>query len=58
MVIYVGYILGDYAHAVWISTEKATVEKAIENYRKEGGNRPAWVDEYLVGKDLTELDCD
>lgn len=58
MIIYVGYILSDYAHALWMSTNEATVEKAIEDYRKRGGRCSAWVDKYNVGKGLTELDCD
>lgn len=56
MKIYVGYILGDYAHAVFMSANKQKVEKALDecptrNYK--------WVEEYDVkGNDLIELDCD
>ena len=34
MEIYVGYVLSDYAHALWISASKTTVEKAIIDYKK------------------------
>lgn len=56
MKIYIGYILGDYAHAVFMSANKQKVEKALDecptrNYK--------WVEEYDVkGNDLIELDCD
>lgn len=56
MKIYVGYILGDYAHAVFMSASKQKVEKALNecptrNYK--------WVEEYNIKDDtLFELDCD
>lgn len=31
MIIYVGYILGDYAHAVFISGNKNKVQKALDD---------------------------
>lgn len=37
MMIYVGYIMSDYAHALWLSKNKVTVAKAIEDYHKQGG---------------------
>lgn len=58
MFIYVGYVLSDYAHALWVSASKTTVEKAINDYRKRGGNRPTWIERYKVSNQLIELDCD
>lgn len=56
MKIYIGYILGDYAHAIFMSASKQKVEKALNecstrNYK--------WVEEYNVkGDNLIELDSD
>lgn len=58
MIIYVGYVLGDYAHALWMSANKATVEKAISDYKRRGGRRPTWIEEYKITNELIELDCD
>ena len=58
MYIYVGYVLSDYAHALWVSKSKQTVERAIKEYEKRGGNRPTWIEKYEVTDKLIELDCD
>lgn len=58
MCIYVGYVLSDYAHALWISKNKQTVEQAIKEYEKRGGKRPTWIEKYEVTDKLIELDCD
>ena len=57
MVVYVGYIMSDYATALWMSTEKATVQKAIDEYHKRGGRCSAWIEKYNVGKGLIEFEC-
>lgn len=56
--IYVGYIMSDYAHALWISGKKSTVEKAITNYKNRGGKCMTWIEKYQVSNNLIELDCD
>ena len=58
MIIYVGYVLSDYAHALWISANKATVEKAIASYRKRGGRCSTQIKRHEITNKLTELDCD
>ena len=58
MYIYVGYVLSDYAHALWISKNKHTVEQAITEYKERGGNRLTWIEKYEVTDKLIELDCD
>ena len=58
MFIYVGYVLSDYAHALWISANKVTVEKAITSYRKKGGRCSTQIKRYEITNKLIELDCD
>ena len=59
MKIYVLYVLSDYAHAIYISVNKQMCEKEMENYRKRGGRRSAWIEEYDFSKAKEfELDCD
>lgn len=59
MKIYVLYIMGDYAHAVYMSLKEQMCEKELENYRKRGGRRNAWIEEYDFSKAKGyELDCD
>lgn len=56
MKVYVGYILGDYAQAVFMSKNEQEVFKALDNCPT---NRPMWVSEYdLAENNLIELDCD
>ena len=58
MIIYIGYVMSDYAHALWMSKDKTTVAKAIEEYHKRGGRCSTWIKKYNVGKELIELNCD
>lgn len=56
MIVYVGYILGDYAHAVCMGLDKSKVQKRLNSYPTK---RPKWVDEYeLLDNKTVELDCD
>lgn len=58
MDIYVGYVLSDYAHALWVSANRATVEKAIAEYKARGGECSTWITKYKATNKLIELDCD
>ena len=58
MRIYVGYILSDYARPLWMSAKKETVKKAIADYKKRGGHRNTWIEEYEVTNELVEFECD
>ena len=56
IIIYVGYILGDYAHAVFLSENKDKVQKALDNCPTK---RPKWIEKYIIDEnELIELDCD
>lgn len=59
MKVYVLYILGDYAHAVYISTEKHLCEREMAECAKRGVRRAMWIEEYDFSKAKEfELDCD
>ena len=59
MKVYVGYVLSDYSHALWMSSNRKTVKEAIDNYKKEGGTLTTWITAYdISNKQLIELDCD
>ena len=56
MKIYVGYVLGDYAHALCVGLNKQSVEKTLKSYPTK---RPKWVEAYeLKENKVIELDCD
>lgn len=56
MKIYVGYIMGDYAHAIFMSAKKEKVEKALKECNTD---RTKWIEKYDVdNNNLIELDCD
>lgn len=56
MKVYVGYIMGDYAHAIFMSSKKEKVEKALKECRS---NRQKWIEKYDVNdNNLIKLDCD
>ena len=58
MFIYVGYILSDYSHALWISADEKVVKKAIADYKRRGGCCNTWIQKYKVTNKLIKLDCD
>lgn len=56
MTIYVGYILGDYAQALFMSTDRKQVKEALDAIDSK---RPTYIVGYIIkGKELIELDCD
>ena len=50
MKVYVLYILSDYAHAVYISTEKHLCKQAMAEYAKIETRRTMWIEEYDFSK--------
>lgn len=55
MKIYVGYILSDYACALYMGRDKNNVQKKLD----ELDNRHKWIEEYeLNNSNVIELDCD
>lgn len=57
--VYVGYILSDYSHALWMSKDKEKVQKAIDKYRARGGRCDTWIERYALSRsNLIEFDCD
>lgn len=50
MKVYVLYILGDYAHAVYISTEKHLCEQEMAKCTERGVRRAMWIEEYDFSK--------
>ena len=56
MVIYVGYVLADYACALCMGTNKKAVESQLKSYPTKN---PKWVEEYEIkGDEVVELNCD
>lgn len=56
MTIYIGYIIGDYAHALYMSTSKEKVQKELKEIDK---GRHTYIVGYIIkGNELIELDCD
>ena len=56
MTIYVGYIIGDYAHALFMSTDRKQVKEALDSMES---SRPTYIVGYIIkGNELVELDCD
>lgn len=53
MKIYVGYVLGDYATALFVSAKKEKVEEELEDLKSRSGNnpRPTWIEEYKLRED-------
>lgn len=55
MTIYIGYIIGDYAHALYMSTNREKVKKELEKINR----RNTYIVEYTIKENnLIELDCD
>lgn len=54
MTIYVGYVIGDYAHALFMSTDRKQVKEALDSMES---SRPTYIVGYIIkGKELIELD--
>ena len=57
MTIYIGYIINDYACALYMSTDREKVKKELKKI--EGGRRNTYIVGYIIkGNELIELDCD
>ena len=56
MIIYIGYIISDYAHALFMSTSMTKVKAELE---KIPSHNTTYIVGYRIeGKELIELDCD
>ena len=56
MVIYVGYVLADYACALCMGMNKKTVESQLKSYPTKN---PKLIEEYEIkGNEVVELNCD
>ena len=56
MTIYVGYIISDYAHALFMSTDRKKVKTELA---KISSNNTTYIVGYIIkGNELIELDCD
>lgn len=57
MKIYVGYILGDYAHAVFVGLKEKEVQKKLDECPTKN---PKWIEEYEIKNEweVVELNCD
>lgn len=56
MTIYIGYIIDDYAHALYMSTDREKVKKEL---KKINEGRHTYIVGYIIkGNELIELDCD
>lgn len=56
MIVYVGYVLGDYACALCMGTDEKAVESKLNSYPTRNLK---WVDKYEINSnEVIELDCD
>ena len=59
MKVYVLYVMSDYAHAIYISTEKQLCEQEMAQCRKRGVKRSMYIKEYNFSNTKSfDLDCD
>ena len=59
MRIFILYILGDYAQAIYMSKYKSDCEAEQQKIIKNGVSRPMWIEEYDFSKyNSFELDSD
>ena len=57
MIVYVGYVIADYAIAVCMSTNKSVVKKELAEIDKVT-EKTTYIKKYDVGNKLTDLDCE
>lgn len=59
MKIYVLYVMSDYAHAIFISTDKQLCEQEMKQCKKRGVKYPMYIKEYDFSNTKSfDLDCD
>ena len=59
MKVYVLYVLSDYSHAIYMSTERDLCEQEMKECRRRGVRRAMWIKEYDFSKAKEfELDND
>ena len=53
MIVYVGYVMGDCAQALFMSLDKEKVEQKLKDVLGR-----TWTEEYNLTDNVIELDCD
>lgn len=57
MIVYVGYVIFDYATAVCVSTNESVVKEDLAEINENTENK-TYIKKYNIGDKLTILDCD